>query len=159
LKTCNPFLLFRYNKGKEKEMKKGQLVKLNPNVCFTKEQGGGRRSTLTNIRQDEAGIVEGTRPTTNEEQDNWYKSQRDAIARAKEAGRDPFSIAFDDGGESRLAPQSCWIPLHRDHYFQVLRARARVQVGWNTQGGMTKILCLSTGEECYIKREYLMVVS
>jgi|3_EtaG_2_1085321.scaffolds.fasta_scaffold46478_4 hypothetical protein len=140
-------------------MKKGNLVRLNPDVCFTKKQGGGREFTLTNTAQDEAGIVEGTRPTTSEEKENWYKSQREAIAKAKEAGKDPFSIAFDSAGESRLPPRSYWIPLHRDHYFQVLRARARVQVGWNVQGGMTKILCLSTGEECYIKREYLMVVS
>ena len=140
-------------------MRKGDLVKLNPETCFTKQQGGGREFTLTNTAQDEAGIVEGTRPTTSEEKDNWYKSQRETIAKAKEAGKDFFSIAFDSAGETRLPPQTYWIPLHRDHYFQVLRARARVYVGWHMQGGMTKVLCLSSGEECYVKREYLMVVS
>jgi hypothetical protein len=140
-------------------MKKGNLVRLNPEVCFTESQGGGRKYNLTNAARDRAGLVEGTRPTTDEEKDNWYKSRQAAIAKAKAEGKDTFSLTLDDAGETRLAPQSYWIPLHRDHYFQVLRARARVQVGWNTQGGMTKILCLSTGEECYIKREYLMVVS
>ena len=140
-------------------MRKGDLVRLNPETCFTKGQGGGRTYPVTNIAGDESGLIEATRPTTQEEKDNWYKSQRVAIAKAKAEGRDTFSLAFDSAGESRLAPQSYWIYLHRDHYFQVLRARARVQVGWNVQGGMTKVLCLSSGEECYIKREYLMVVS
>ena len=140
-------------------MRKGNLVKLSDMTCFTKERGGGLTHPLTNYHNDKNGLVEATRPTTPEEQDEWYRERREAIAQAKAEGRDTFSLAFDDGGESRLAPQSYWIPLHRDHYFQVLRARARVQVGWNVQGGMTKVLCLSTGEECYIKREYLTVVS
>jgi hypothetical protein len=105
------------------------------------------------------GMIEASRPTTPEEQDKWYQSRREAIAKAKAEGKDTFSLAFNDAGETRLAPQSHWVYLHRDNYFQVLRARARVQVGWNIRGGMTKVLCLSTGEECYVKREYLMVVS
>ena len=140
-------------------MRKGDLVKLSEMICFTKEQGGGLTYPLTNYRNDKNGLVEATRPTTPEEQDEWRRERREAIAKAKAEGRDTFSIAFDDAGESRLPPQSYCISLHRDHYFQVLRARARVQVGWSVQGGMTKILCLSTGEECYIKREYLKVVS
>lgn len=140
-------------------MKKGDLVKLNPETCFTKAQGGGLDYSLTNITGDKMGYIEASRPTTQEEKDNWYKSQREALAKAEAEGKDTFSLAFNDAGETRLPPQSHWVYLHRDNYFQVLRARARVQVGWNIRGGMTKVLCLSTGEECYVKREYLMVVT
>jgi hypothetical protein len=140
-------------------MRKGDLVRLDVAKCFTVDQGGQLQYPLTNYHRDTEGAVDSDRPTTAEEQADWYESKRQEIAEAKAAGKDTFSIAFDDGGESRLPPQSCSVPLHRDRVYTVVRARARVRLGWgNAQGGYTKILCTVTGEETYIKRDLLEVI-
>ena len=125
---------------------KGTLVKLNDQVCFTTTQGGGRRYPLSNYANDEAGIVESRRPVTQEETDAWYDSDA--------------SKGMNSAGETKLPPQSRWVTLHRGRTYQVLRARCRVRLGWgNPTPGMAKILCTETGEEAYIKRELLEVVS
>ena len=127
-------------------MKKGNLVRLNTAACFTIEQGGGLRFPLTNYINDERGTVEGRRPTTPEEQTEWYSSDD--------------ARGLDDAGETKLPPQSTYILLQKGRVYQVLRSRCRVRLGWgNPTGGMAKILCTHTGEEVYIKRELLEVVS
>jgi len=128
-----------------KKLAKGTLVKLNDNVCFTTQQGGGRRYPLTNYANDEAGTVESARPVTPEETAAWYNSDA--------------SKGMTDAGETKLPPQSRYIPLVRGRIYQVLRARCRVRLGWgNPTPGMTKILCTETGEETYIKRDLLEVI-
>ena len=143
-----------------KKLSKGCLVRLDPKRCFTVGQGGGLRYPLSNSLNDERGTVESSRPTTREEQHEWHEQKRRDIQVAREAGEDTFHIAFDSAGESRLPPQSKYILLHRDRTYQVLRARCRVRLGWgNTTPGLAKILCTHTGEETYVKRELLEVIS
>ena len=127
------------------KLAKGALVRLDIAKCFTTEQGGQRRFPLINWYSDEQGIVEARRPITREETAVWYDSDA--------------SKGINSAGESHLPPQSKLVNLYRDRTYQVLRARARVRLGWgNPIGGLTKILCTHTGEEVYVKREFLEVV-
>ena len=142
-----------------KKLKKGCLVRLDSRKCFTTLHGGGLRYPLTNSLNDERGTVESYRPTTHEEQCNWREQKKRDIQEACKAGEDTFHIAFDSAGESRLPPQARHVLLHRDRTYQVLRARCRVRLGWgNPTPGLAKILCTHSGEETYIKREYLEVI-
>jgi hypothetical protein len=123
---------------------KGTLVRLNKDKCFTTKQGGGLRYPLTNYSNDEAGLVDSARPTTNEEQRDWYSTDA--------------AKGITSAGESKLPPQSYRVTLHRDRVYQVLRARAAVRLGWgNKTGGYTKILCTETGQETYVKRNLIEV--
>ena len=143
-----------------KKLSKGCLVRLDPNKCFTVKQGGGLRFPLSNGLNDDRGTVESSRPTTQEEQHQWRLGHRQEIKDARDAGEDTFHIAFDSAGESRLPPQSKLVLLYRDRTYQVLRARCRVRLGWgNPTPGLTKVLCTHTGEETYIKRDLLEVIS
>ena len=130
-------------------MRKGDLVRLNPLVCFTEEFGGGLRFPLSSYNLARDGIVEGARPTTQAEQDEWYRKHREDVA----AGRTEWR---DSAGESNLAPRAVRIPIYKERTYIVLRARARVRLGWgNPAPGMTKLLCTKTGEEAYVKRHLL----
>jgi hypothetical protein len=143
----------------EKKIKKGCLVRLDPTKCFTTKQGGGLRYPLSNSYNDERGTVEAGRPTTREEQAQWRVDQRAEIAKAREAGEDTFHIARDSAGESRLPPQYFLVRLHRDRVYTVLRARARVRLGWgNPTPGLIKLQCTHTGEEAYVKRHLVEAV-
>jgi hypothetical protein len=128
-------------------MKKGDLVKLNPNdpeIARLLEWPLGEKEYL------------GSRPTTPEERAAWRREKSEEIARAREAGEDTFHIAFDSSGESRLAPRSVSIPMPINDIYVVERARCRVELGWGrATGGMTKILCTKTGEVAYVRREML----
>jgi len=128
-----------------KKIKKGTLVRLNKDVCFTEEQGGKLQYPLINYYCDERGIVDAGRPTTREEQDVWY--QTDAAK------------GMDSAGETKLPPQSYLVKLYKNRIYQVLRARCRVRLGWgNATPGLVKLLCTHTGEEAYIKRELVEVI-
>ena len=143
-----------------KKISKGCLVKLNPETCFTTKQDGGLRFPLGNGLNDERGTVESFRPTTYEEQHQWRKDRSQEIKAASAAGEDTFHIAFDSAGESRLPPMSKLILLHRDRTYQVLRARCRVKLGYgNPTPGLAKVLCTHTGEETYVRRDLLKVIS
>lgn len=138
---------------------KGALVRLDVAKCFTVDEGGERRYPLANYHYDELGVVRSARPITPEERDEWRVRQREAIADAIKNGEDPSYIARDDAGESRLPPRSVEVMLHRDRVYTVLRARARVSLGWgNPEGGYCKILCTETGQETYVKRGLIEVV-
>lgn len=133
-------------------MKKGDLVKLNPNdpeILRILEWGG-----------NDGKAFMASRPTTYEEKEEWHEQKRKAISEAREAGEDTFHIAFNDAGESRLAPRSISIPLLLDGIYVVQRARCRVELGWGRPyGGMTKLLDTVTGEIAYVKRDMLEVIS
>ena len=130
----------------EKKISKGVLVRLNKNVCFTARAGGQLRYPLTNYANDEAGIVESSRPVTPEATDAWYDSDA--------------SKGMNSAGETKLPPQSKHVALHKDRIYTVLRARCRVRLGWgNPTPGLTKILCSKTGEETYVKRHLIEVIS
>ena len=128
-----------------KKLAKGCLVRLDPNKCFTKEQGGGLGYPRTNYLNDERGTVESSRPVTHEETEAWYNSDA--------------SKGMTSSGETKLPPQSVRVLLHRDRVYQVLRARCRVRLGYgNPTPGMAKVLCTETGEETYVKRYLLEVI-
>ena len=127
------------------KLAKGALVRLDEAKCFTTQQGGGRRYPLTNYANDEAGTVESRRPVTPEETAAWYNSDA--------------SKGMTSAGETKLPPQSRYVPLHRGRIYQVLRARCRVRLGYgNPTPGMAMILCTESGESTYVKRELLEVI-
>ena len=122
-------------------MRKGDLVKLNVNKCFTMKYGGKRKFPLGNGYEDENGIVPGGRPTTPAEVEAWYNSDA--------------SKGIDCAGESKLPPRSVTITIHRDDVLVLERARCRVALGWgNPRPGMAKVM-LPNGETAYLKRELL----
>ena len=89
----------------------------------------------------------------------YAERKRIEIKEAADKGEDTFSIAFDDAGESRLAPKSISVPLPIDRVYVVERARCQVELGWGrATGGMTKILDTHTGQLAYVKRDMLEVV-
>lgn len=125
-----------------KKISKGCLVRLNKSICFTSKNGGMRKYPLTNIHDDDAKIVESRRPTTAKEIAAWRESNA--------------SKGINSSGESKLPPRSVYIPVHENSVYIVLRARCQVQLGWgNPTSGLAKILCTKTGEETYVKREFL----
>jgi len=132
-------------------VKKGDLVKLRPDdpeIARILDWPLGEKDFIA------------SRPTTSEERELWREDKRIAIKEAAEKGEDTFSIAFDDGGESRLPPRSVSIPLPVNRIYVVERARCRVQLGWgNATGGMARILDTQTGEHAYVAREMLEVIS
>lgn len=132
-------------------MKKGDLVKLDTNDPeIERVQGWGMRN--------EAYMA--SRPTTPEEQEDWRVQKRKDIEEALTRGEETFDIAFDSGGEPRIAPRSVSVALPLDGIYIVERARCRVSLGWgNPTGGMARILDTKTGEIAYVKREMLKVVS
>ena len=132
-------------------MKKGDLVKLDPNWPEISEiiQWGMR---------GEAYMA--SRPSTDEEREEWRQDKRKAMDEALKRGEDTFDIAFDSGGEPRLPPKSVSVELPLDGIYVVERARCRVALGWgNPVGGMTKILNTKTGETAYVKRDMLAVLT
>ena len=127
-------------------MKKGDLVRLNKNKCFTKSAGGELRFPHTNYYSDENGIICSYRPITEQETREWYDSDA--------------SKGMNSAGESKLPPQCVSVNLFRENVYTVLRARCRVRLGWgNPATGMCKIMCSETGEITYVKRDLVEVVS
>ena len=89
----------------------------------------------------------------------WRANQIKAIAEAREAGEDTFSIAMDSAGESRLPPQGGCTKLFAGTAYRVLRARCRESFSYyNATGGWTKLLDLNTGREVYIDMTKLQKV-
>jgi hypothetical protein len=142
-----------------KKLAKGVLVRLNPMMCFTTDSGGGRDrwNPLGNGREDENGIVSATRPTTAAEQSAWRAQNREAIKSAP-TPEEAFAIGCDDAGESRLAPRTKSVTIHRDDILVVERARCAVTLGWGRPtGGLVKLM-LPNGELAYLKRSLVEVI-
>lgn len=125
-------------------MRKGDLVRLSPK-CFTVKVGGALEFPLTNYANDIAGTAEATRLTTDEDIRAW--SDSDA------------SKGMTSAGETKLPPTAYTVKLHRDKMYTLLRARCRPQWSYRSHPGMALVLCTQTGEQAYIKRELLEVVS
>lgn len=107
---------------------------------------------------DGDGELLARRPITQTERDQWRQDQRDAIAAAREAGEDTFSIAFDSAGEPRLPPTSVAFMLHRGIRYKVAKARCQVSLGYgNPVTGMTALRDPLSGETVYVKRRCLEV--
>ena len=129
--------------GNIKKIKKGALVRLNPNDPAIERLGSWTSRT---------GMYQASRPTTPEERDRW---RAEFELRVRE-GSEPW---HDSGGEPKLAPRSKAVDLPLDGVFIVEKARCRVQLGWgNPTGGMTRILNTQSGEHAYVPREMLEVI-
>jgi len=72
----------------------------------------------------------------------------------------PLSKGMNSAGETKLPPTSVTVFLFCDRHYTVLRARCRPVFGWRGyESKMTKVKCTVTGEEAFIKRDNLAVVS
>mgnify|MGYP003149605979 CR=1 FL=1 len=132
-------------------MKKGDLVRLDPNDPEIVRLLDWNNSSVKYVA---------SRPATPEERNEWREQRRQEIKAASDKGEDTFHLAFDDAGESRLAPKSVSVSLPIDGIYVVERARCRVELGWGrATGGMTKILDTNTGQSAYVRRDMLKVVS
>ncbi len=140
-------------------MRKGDLVRLSVEKCFTTKQGGKRTYPLGNYANDEEGCVDGTRIATATDTARYYEDKRVAIDEAKSRGEDTFSITMDSAGEPQLPPTAYKVKLRRDQVYHLLRARCRPQWSYRSHPGMAMVLCTDTGDEVYVKREFLEVVS
>jgi hypothetical protein len=128
-------------------MRKGNVVKLNPDVCFTAESGGALRFPLTNWANDRNRVAYAGRPTTLDEQEAWRNS---------DASRGPDGYGLRDGdGEPMMAPRWVAIYISADDLLVVERARCQVVMEWHRVGGMAKVFHPATGESVYIKRDLL----
>ena len=125
-------------------MRKGDLVRLSPR-CFTTKFGGTREFPLSNIANDEAGLADATRIATLADRQDWRNSEA--------------SHGIDCAGETKLPPTAYTIKLHRDRVYTLLRARCRPQWSYRKHPGMALVLCTESGEEVYIKRGLLEVIS
>ena len=124
---------------------KGTIVRLNVAKCFTTREGGELEFPLETYGNDRDGTVHSSRPITQDERNAWYDS--------------PRSHGLNSAGETRLAPRSVTVMLHRDRTYTVLRARTAAQLSYgNKTGGLTKIFCSETGEETYVKTALIEVV-
>lgn len=125
-------------------MRKNDLVRLNPAVCFTTRNGGKRDYPLSNHFNDQNGTVDGFVKLTQEDRDRLRASGRyDGI---------------DSGGEPKLVPSEGLAKLKRDYIYQVLRARCAAVRNYRTVRGLALVLDTHTGRTVYVKRELLKVV-
>jgi len=126
-------------------MKKGDLVRLSPKKCFSKHNDGGLEYPASNSYHDDRGEFAAYRPTTREEREAWYDS--------------PDSKGMTSGGDTKLPPTSTQVLLHRDGIYTVLRARCAPYMNYRKKPGMAQVLDTVTGENCFVRRDRLEVVS
>jgi hypothetical protein len=128
----------------ELKMRKGDLVMLNIDKCFSQCNGGKLPFPLTHGENDENGVVEGYRVCTHEE-----------IAKLAKTN---YYRGLDSAGESRLVPQHAMVNLFRGASYIVVRSRCRPIIGYRKRSGMSLILDTVTCKEIYVNRDYLVVV-
>ena len=125
-------------------MRKGNIVQLNIEQCFTVENGGTLKYAYYHIGADVEGWVPGYRRLTQQELDSWYASDE--------------SKGMTSDGETKLPPRCTLIKCWRDKLYHVVRARAKAVIGWGKTGGFVEIVCTETGEQFCVKRDLLEVV-
>lgn len=132
-------------------MRKGDLVKLNPNdpeIERLLEWSLGPKAYIA------------SRPATSEEKEEWRIQKHKDIKEASDRGGETFDIAFDSGGEPRLPPCTTQVALPINGVYIVQRARCSVMLDrGRPTGGMAKILDTKTGEHAYVKRNMLEIIS
>lgn len=133
-------------------MRKGDLVRLNVDACFTNENGGKLSYPLSNRHNDDLGIVRGFYKLTQDQRQEWYNRLHEDI----KAGND---VGYDSAGESKLAPNEGGYRLMKGEIYYVVRARAQTTSNYRKVGGLTKILDTKTGREVYVKRDFLEVIA
>lgn len=91
---------------------------------------------------------EGWRRTTPGERQGWYDKLHEEVR----AGRDQ---PYDSAGETRLAPQDAYVPMHRDRTYEVVRGRVNAPYGYSSMKGCCLIQDMLTGEQFFCKRAAL----
>lgn len=129
----------------------------------------GDMVTITPEAEDHEWTSEGKVPSgftmasfhcTAEDTEAWYTGISKAVAEARAAGEDTFSITRDSAGESRLPPRGGRTKLFAGTAYRVLRARCRESFSYyNATGGWTKLLDLNTGREVFIHMSKLQKVT
>ena len=142
----------------EKKIKKGGLARINEIVAFTTENGGKLRYPHDTWDCDERRVLRGSYKLTPEQVQDWRDSKRAELKAAEAKGEDTFSIAFDDAGESRLAPMQGTVMLEAGRVYHVLRGRMRAAIGCHVFPGYMKVLDPKTGNEVMIPRKYMEAV-
>jgi len=119
---------------------------LDVKKCFTVESGGALKHPHSNYYSDEGGFVFGERLPTSQDLEAWRSSDD--------------SKGMTDGGDTKLPPTSYFVKIPRGNLYLVLRARCRAYLNYGApESGLALIRCSVTGEEAYIKRDLLEVVS
>jgi hypothetical protein len=134
---------------------KGKLVRINEDKAFTTENGGKLRHPRDNWDTDERRVLRGSYKLTEKQVQEWRDNQRKKIKEAKAKGEDPFSIAFDDAGESRLPPRNGYVELNAGKVYPVLRARIRAHIGYHVYPGYMMVLDTESGYEVMVPRKYM----
>jgi len=124
--------------------RKGDLVRIYTQRCFTAANGGDLEFPLYSHYNDDEGIITGIIPTSKEEQ----QKQRQV---AMDSGRlDPHH------GEGYLVDKYRFVNLSKDHYFFVTRARAKLLGTTAAAKDYCTILDPISGEdEVYVLKHHL----
>ena len=125
-------------------MRKGDLVTLNNDICFTTKNGGKLRYPYTHYANDDEGIFEGYRALTADERSVMAKTD--------------YYRSMGEDGESRLVPFHLIEKVFKDAVYTVVRSRGRPIISYRNRPGMTLILDTITGNEIYINRDVLTVI-
>jgi len=143
----------------EKKIRKGDLVRVNEARCFTQQNGGTRPYPLYNGRDDQNRVIRGRYIRTADDDLTWREEKRKATEEAIAAGKDTFSINFNDAGESRLPGVSVMVDIPAGRVYEVLRSRCRAYLSYgNPTPGLMKLLDTQSGREIYVKRDYMEAV-
>ncbi len=135
------------------QFKAGDIVQI-------KEDAFEERWNRTTHASELADHIYANYHCTAEDTERWREAKRKATEEAIAAGEDPFSINFDDAGESRLPPRGGRTKLFRGTGYRVLRARCRESFSYyNPTGGWTKLLDLNSGREVFVKMTKLEKVT
>ena len=123
---------------------KGSLVRLNDQVCFTKDQGGGLQYPHTNYANDEDGVVYGFYKLTAEQKEAWRNSDA--------------ATGMTSSGETKLCPSEGGAAIKRGQVYTVLRARCREVYNYQRRSGLVKLLDTECGREVYVSRKLVEAV-
>jgi hypothetical protein len=120
-----------------------------PGICIVPKLKKGQ---LVRVRQ---GVV-GSRETTAEERNEWYKKFHEDCR----TGRD---VWHDSAGEPRLAPSCAETSFSVGKLLTVTVAVAsysRIGKGWwvSPKGGLCMVLDTATGQEWLVSKRFLEVV-
>lgn len=111
---------------------------------------GFKKGDIICLHPDEAGY-HGWRRLSAEEQENWYRRQREEVA----AG---LKLPYDDAGEPHLAPLNVYLPLHSDRTYEVVRGRVNAPKSYGKATGCCEVIDMLTGERLFCSRHVMVLV-
>lgn len=94
-------------------------------------------------------VSDGWRRLTHEERQAWYAQHYEDV-------KDGRALPYDSAGESLLAPQDAYIPLHADRTYEVVRGRVNAPYGWSSEKGCCEIVDMLDGTRFFCKRAALV---